>query len=112
MLSLDYLSVPQKTWFEKPDERIRTSLPAGTYTALIKDANCTAIEKTVQIPKANRFLLENVNLEKVDTDKVRIANPNPDCHYYWYDADFSIHHADQTIRPLAQGTGFEPDLVD
>ena len=109
MLSLDYLSVPQKAWFEKPDEWIRTSLSLGTYTVLIKDANHTAIEKTVQIPEANRFLLENVNLEKADTDKIRIADPDPDYYYYWYDADFSIHHVDQTIRPIAQGTGFEPE---
>ena len=109
MLSLDYLSVPQKAWFEKPDEWVRTSLSLGTYTVLIKDANHTAIEKTVQIPEANRFLLENVNLEKADTDKIRIADPDPDYYYYWYDADFSIHHTGQTIRPIAQGTGFEPE---
>ena len=73
MLALDYLSVPQKAWFEKPDEWVRTSFPSGTYTALIKDTNHTAIEKTVQIPEANRFLLKNVNLEKADTNKIRIT---------------------------------------
>ena len=109
MLSLDYLLVPQKAWFEKPDEWVRTSLSSGTYTVLIKDANHTAMEKTVQIPEANRFLLEKVNLEKADTDKIRIADPDPDYYYYWYDADFSIHHTGQTIRPIAQGTGFEPE---
>jgi len=81
------------TWSDKTGENSATRhfLPPGDYTVVVKDANQTAIERTFTVKDEPAFSISNLVFEQVGNARIRIAHPDPDCRYLWYDEDYPYY---------------------
>jgi hypothetical protein len=122
-------------WADKPKERDgeRCFLPPGRYEVVVKDANLTAVERTVAIGDEPSFVLERPAFAVSPTGGVQSADPQPGYRYLWYAEnwpayilrpprgvyegtftaqDGKVHEAQGAVIPNTDGKWANPEYTD
>jgi hypothetical protein len=92
-------------WSDRQNEGSmgRMFLPPGKYKVVVKDANMTTAEKAIIVEDEPSFKLERPAFEATFSGSIRIANPQTEYQYLWYEEDYPAY-IPRAPRGVYEGT--------
>lgn len=106
--NIDYLRVPT-TFNEKAiTDSNRFNLKHGEYTVVVTDMKNKSVEKTINVPQAYPFVVENIEFECNKPGVLNIVNPLADYRYLWYSDNTPLFKDEKFEKPIFEGVDFTP----
>ncbi|MDO5971328.1 M64 family metallopeptidase [Flavivirga aquimarina] len=106
--NIDYIRVPSTVKTVPVSKKERINLSPDNYSFVVTDANKNVRQGMVAIPEVYPFEINNIELDTVDAQTLKIVNPLKDYIYKWYTEDANAYKGEAYEFPIHTGNTFSP----